>query len=344
MEILVPILLVPLCWPFIAKSMWGQVYSWPELALNLVLACVLGAGIWHVGRYAQMRDVEILNGAVTGKTRERVSCDHSYSCNCTANSKGETSCSTCYEHSNDYDWMLQTTVDSIKIRRVDSQGTSEPPRYLSAKIGDPVAVEHSFANYVKAAPNSLFHDKGTVTTVLPLPVYPNSVYDYHHVNRVLTVGVVVPDLALWNQELSLSLRDIGPAKQANFIVVFAKTDRPDYAQALEQAWLGGKKNDVIVVLGTPDYPEISWVRVLSWTDKQDFKVVLRDRILDLKTVEREKIITALHDETQKTFVRKPMKDFEYLKNEIDSPMWVSILAFLLSSGFSVGLSIYFRKS
>ena len=41
------------------------------------------------------------------------------------------------------------------------------------------------------------------------------------------------------------------------------------------------KNDVVVVMGTPSYPRIDWVQVLSWTDVELFKVQLRDELMDL---------------------------------------------------------------
>jgi uncharacterized integral membrane protein len=170
------------------------------------------------------------------------------------------------------------------------------------------------------------------------------VFDYHYANRVLSVGVAVPDINEWNRDIALALRELGPRKQANFVVTFVNNGNPGYAQALERAWIGGKKNDVILVLGTPKYPEISWVRVLSWTDRQDFKVRLRDDVLDLKTVDREKIIQILAADTDKMFQRKRMADFEYLKWEIDPPLWVSILAFIISAAASIGLSVYFSRN
>jgi hypothetical protein len=73
-------------------------------------------------------------------------------------------------------------------------------------------------------------------------------------------------------------------------------------------------------------------------------VALRDHLQDLKTLDRQSVIALLHADTQKSFARKHMKDFEYLKWEIDPPLWVSLLAFVLSAVFSVGLSIYYSKN
>jgi hypothetical protein len=345
-EILLLLLVIPVGWPFIAKAVWKQEYSFQELSMNVIIAALLATGLWYAGRYVEMRDVEIVNGAVTGKSRNWVPCSHSHSCNCRKTGKNSRTCDTCYDHSNDYDWVLKTSVDgkTFEISRVDRQGLREPPRYSAAQIGDPVAVEHAHVNYVKAASGSLFHDKGEVLTNLPIPTYPNTVFDYHYVNRVLSAGVAVPDIAEWNRDIAMALREVGPRKQVNFVVAFANSASPTYAQALERAWINGKKNDVIVVLGTPKYPEISWVRVLSWTDRQDFKVRLRDDILDLKTVDREKIVQLLVSDTDLLFKRKLMSDFEYLKWEIDPPLWASILAFILSGAASIGLSVYFSRN
>jgi hypothetical protein len=142
----------------------------------------------------------------------------------------------------------------------------------------------------------------------------------------------------------MALRELGPKKEANFVVAFVNGNNPTYAQALERAWIGGKKNDVVLILGTPKYPEISWVRVLSWTDKQDFKIKLRDDVLALKVVDRERIIQAMVQNTDKLFLRKQMSDFEYLKYEIDPPLWVTIFTFLTSAAASVFMSIYFSKN
>lgn len=346
MEILLLLLVIPVGWPFIAKAVWKQEYSFQELTLNVLIAALLAYGLWHAGRYVEMRDVEIVNGAITGKSRVRVSCEHSYSCNCRKDSKGHRTCDTCYDHLNDYDWVLKSSVNgqTFTIKRVDRQGIREPQRYSIAQVGDPVAVEHAHVNYVKAARGSLFHDKGEVLTNLAIPTYPNTVYDYHYANRVLSAGVAVPDMTEWNRDIAMALREVGPRKEVNFVVAFANTANPTYAQALERAWVGAKKNDVVLVLGTPKYPEISWVRVLSWTDRQDFKVRLRDDVLDLKTVDRAKIVELLVSNTDRMFARKSMADFEYLKWEIDPPLWASVLAFFLSAGASVGMSIYFSRN
>jgi hypothetical protein len=212
--------------------------------------------------------------------------------------------------------------------------------------GDPVAMTQSYTNYVKAVPESLFHAKMAFINRFKdkIPQYPSQIYDFYKVNRVLPVGVAVPDIASWNHDLSMTLRKLGPSRQANAVIIFVNEADSSYVHALEAAWLGGKKNDVIVVVGTTQYPKIDWVRIVSWTDKELFKVQLRDDLAALGTVDREAFMRIINARISTTFVRKNMKDFEYLAEEIEPPLWVIILAGILGLASALGLSYFFYRN
>lgn len=355
MTTLALLLLFPLMWPFAAKLIWKHEIALPEMAANLAIGVLVVTLGWAAGRYAAAHDVEVVNGQVTGKRSERVSCEHSYRCNCRKSCSGtgnnrscSETCDTCHEHLWDIDWVLDTTIGDIRIRRIDRRGTNEPPRYTQAAAGDPVADTRSYTNYIKAAPDSLFNALSNKQALEAyqgkLVEYPSKVYDYHYVDRVLALGVSVPDLKQWNLELAQALRIRGAAKEVNAVVVFTKEADPQFATALNAAWLGGKKNDVVVVVGAPNYPEIGWVRVLSWTKAEVFKVQLRDALLDLKTVDRSVFLQTVFAQIDKGFVRRPMSDFEYLKDQVEPPTWVTVLLVLLSIVASVGASVYFSRN
>lgn len=348
------LLVFPLVWPFVAKLLWKHEITLQEMGLNLLIGVVVVLVGWFGGRYVQAMDVEVINGQVERKYSEKVSCEHSYTCNCRTTCTGAGSskscsqtCDTCYEHSYDIDWILKTTVGNIEVPRVDSRGTTEPQRFSRALVGDPVAKTHIYTNYVKAASSSLFNtsvEKAAVAQFSALvPAYPSKVFDLHYVNRVLTQGVSLPDLEAWNLELANRLRELGPRKQANIVVLFTQQTNPEYATAVRAAWLGGKKNDVVVVIGAPQYPAIQWVRVVSWTDKELFKVQLRDALLALKTVDRAKVLDTISEHVDKQFVRKQMKDFEYLSFDITPPTWMLVILALVSVGASVGASIWLAR-
>ena len=258
----------------------------------------------------------------------------------------ERKCDTCYEHSFDVDWTVRSNIGSFGISRVDRQGLIPPPRWLQVNNGDPVAKTHYFTNYVKAVPESLFHAhqelNGKFDTMIP--EYPTNVYDLYRIDRAISVGVPVPDIKEWNQDISLLLRKLGPQRQANVIVVFVNTPDQSYLHALEGKWIGGKKNDIIVLIGTTSYPKIDWVAVSSWTDKALFKVQLRDDIFALGNIDRPAIIKSIETNTMKTFERKQMKDFEYLAYSIEPPVWVLTLAIILGMLASLGCSYAFYRN
>jgi len=39
-----------------------------------------------------------------------------------------------------------------------------------------------------------------------------------------------------------------------------------------------------------------------------------------------------------------MKDYEYLKDDIQPPTWVIILAIIIAFGMSIGLTFYFHRN
>jgi hypothetical protein len=353
MTTLLALLAFPLIWPWIAKTIWKTELTWTEVAINIVGVMLIVLLVYGAGSFSQVADREVWNGQITGKAKTRVSCEHSYSCNCRESCSGSgnsrscsTICDTCYEHSYDIDWRVHTSIDEFNIHRIDRQGLSTPPRWLTVAQGQPYATTRHFTNYIKGAPNSILHIDHILIAKYTnsVPAYPLAGYDYQYIDRVIPVGgVVVPDLAKWNYDLAMTLRDLGPQKQANVIIMFVKDIDPNYAFAVENAWLGGKKNDIIILIGTPEYPKIEWVRVLSWTKKELYKVQLRDNILELGTVDKDKILGIIHNDTLKSFERRHMKDFEYLRTEIEPPDWVIILAGLLAVLGSVGVSIWLSR-
>lgn len=360
MEIVIMLLALPLIWPFIAKVLWKREIIPLELAANVGAVAIAGVLVYYFALGTLTSDTEIINGAVTGKDKVRVSCSHSYNCNCrpdcSTNADGSKSCSekcdTCYEHMNDWDWDVHTSAmgQTVTIDRIDRQGAREPSRWTEAKIGDPVALPHEFTNYIKGAEASLFNTSAYAGLVEKfagkLPPYPDKVHDYHYLNRVINLSPSVPATFVneVNQKLALALRDLGPTKQVNLIVVLTELSDPNYATALHKQWLGGKKNDVVVVVGVTHYPAIGWARILSWSDTEMLKVSLRDSIQELEGLSADKFVDTIITHTKTHFIRKKMADFEYLKGEISLSMGILALIEVGLLLFSVALSLYFAKN
>jgi hypothetical protein len=278
---------------------------------------------------------EILNGIVISKEKDKVGCRHSYQCMCQTIGSGKnvtTVCQTCYEHSYDIDWVVNTTIDSIVINTIDSQGLKEPPRWTKVKIGEPVSRKHSYINYIKSS-NTLFKQSKTDGVVL---VYPK-VYDYYRFNHVISTFPI--DTKNLNQQISEMLGRIGKAKQVNVIVVFTDKDET-FTDNLINYWKGGEKNDIIITIGTDKDLHFNWINVHSWSEQDIVNVRLRDVLLDSNINNMVKDIEPI---IVSDYKRKPMVEFSYLKDDIGLTTTSISLMLLLTIMSTLGVTFVWRK-
>lgn len=300
--------------------------------------------------WARTDDTEVWNGMVTNKQRQEVSCRHSYPCNCrevcSGSGKDETCttvCDTCYEHSYDVDWnVYASTGEGTSIATVDRQGLTMPPRWGAAYIGEPWASTHHYTNYILANPDSvLLGSKGDMQKYGQLiPKYPDNVYDYYKHDPVINMGVPNVDAGTWNWLVREVNKQLGTMKQVNIVVLLVKTDNRDYMLALKDAWVGGKKNDLVVVIGSLDGHQIEFADVMSWTPAGDLKINIKNRIQEIGTLDqRDAIVSSIQELTMKEFQRMHMKDFKYLMRSFQpstaAMWWIFALASIASIGFAV---------
>lgn len=309
-----------------------------QIGFGLLLILIIGL----ISYYGRVSDVQILNGYVVNKDHQHVSCSHSYQCNCRqvrscsydgkkTNCTYSTVCDTCYEHLYDIDWNVYSTIGSFVIERIDRQGLREPSRWSIVRIGDPVSKTDSYTNYIKGSPASLFRHQGELEKYKDiLPEYPDQIYDYYRIKRFVSVGVPIINIQKWNEGLSIINSELGAKKQANMLVVF--TNQPnDFFYALEEKWIGGKKNDIVLVIGTSsEKTKAQWVQVMSLTKDKVLEVKLRDAVMDLPSLFPEDVLKTLHDNVDKFYSRKRMHDFEYLKASIVPSFWEILIGLILS--------------
>jgi hypothetical protein len=304
----------------LAGFIWGdKKVTLKEFLTQEAVVVVVVLISWSVALGNKTHDVEIWNGKVADKTEEKSSCCHSYSCNphsCMCDDDGCSTCyDTCYEHSSDVEWNADSSNgENVFHDGCNAPGTTPPQRWVDIKIGDPTSVEHSYENYLKASPDSILLTRGSRQD-FTIPEYPQ-VFDLYNITRFIPVGVSDPKFAKWDILLDDLNADLGSKKQVNIIVIVVKESSLEWVESLKEKWIGGKKNDFIVVIGAPEYPKIQWVSVVSWSDSEDAKIAVRNRLLDLGVVDGEKIISIIHEEVASKFVRKEMKDFEFLKANI----------------------------
>lgn len=334
--------------PIIKKVVYHKTITAYEVgAIALVNSLIVGV-VLYAGLYSQMADVELLNGQVIEKRIDKVSCSHSYMCNCRTVSCGKgcstTHCDTCYEHSHDFDHVVESTVGTIVIDREDRQGKTIPARWKAVALNEPVTLAKPFTNYIKAAPDSLFNLTHLHNSEVIVPEYPR-VFDYYRVNRVLNSSSEVVNVNEINRLLNLELRQLGPQKEVNVIVVFwDSTNDPSFVDVLRAKWLGGKQNDLIVAVKLTK-GEIEAVESFGFSKDSSVYYKVNRLIKDVGTLagNERAFVDGILESINQSFVRQPMSDFEYLKDNIDPPTWVVVLAAIFSILGTFGASILAHK-
>lgn len=317
-------------------SSYGAVKSLLALPAFALPGVILVAIVFYASAGVATHDTEVWSGVATGKTRVHGTYEQSYQCHPHTVGSGKdahTEYDTCYETHYTVKWACQSSIGEFGIDSKDSTWRSvyespDPGRYVSIQPGDPVSKTHGYTNYIQAVPETLFKPTDAALKARfknMVPAYPDKIYDIYRIDRFLQVGFAFQDASAWNTDISNMLRQLGSQKQVNAIVLIAKTSDPAYMYAVRDAWVGSKKNDVVLVIGSTDGVKMDWVDVISWTKNEDFKSDLKDQVQALGTIDRTKIMPILQNTIATKFERRHMKEFSYLSNEIEPPTWLLVL-------------------
>lgn len=348
--VLLALLIIPVIIAIITFIIGKHKVTWKEFAIQMGVQVIIAAASVGIMYSSNTSDTEILNGRISKKQREEVTCSHTYCCSygqCCSGSGKTRSCHTCCKmtcrrHPYDVDWMVYTNIGrAFDIDRLSNQGLEEPPRWTAVKIGEPYSGRHSYENYIKASPDSLFRNDGLVEKYKgSLPSYPSNVYDYHRLDRFITLGFTVENQREWNDKISEVAADLGVSSEANVVFVVGLDMSNDYYYALRQHWIGAKKNDIVVVASIDKDSNIQWTEIMAWSNDKMFEVVLRDHIMDVGVLEVDQILGHVKQDTLKYFKRKPMSDYEYLKSAITPTLTQWIVSMIIGLIVSIGLSVY----
>jgi hypothetical protein len=363
MEGFLLLLAFPLIWPVIAKKIFGSEISWIEVLINIVSVVLIVSLVWTLGTLGQTWDTEIWNGKIVNKKRVHDTYEESYDCFCTSVCTGSGSnqscsevCQTCYRTHYTVKWNAYANFglsnETIVLKYLDETHRSvynspDPKSFIDCKIGEPASKTSSYTNYVQAVPDSLFNMATISGSYLDqVPPYPSVVGHYKY-NRVIDVNSGVHSLLRedLNTRLNEALITLGSKKQVNIIVIVTGNTDPSYRYAVENVWVGGKKNDAVVFIGMSN-EEIVWADVMTFAlnkGNELYNVTLRDSIVSIETFDPEQIANTITEITNDKFDRISMKEFEYLKDQIKPSSWVIGFAVFIAIFGSIGLSFLFQR-
>ncbi len=166
------------------------------------------------------------------------------------------------------------------------------------------------------------------------PTYPGNIYDYYRINR--SVGTFNLE-----RELSEINADIGPAVGGSLVIVTTEEPNP-YPKMIQRAWMGAKKNDIVLVLKVDSNKYIKSAEVVG-ISYPDFKVKLRNVVNDHGILDQG-LLDNVKSTILKDFKRRPMSEFEYLKESYKPTIGEWVFSLIVSLVLSVGLGIFFHKN
>lgn len=356
-------LLIPIIVSIVLLTVFKHKIVWWEIIAPFIISAFVIVAVKSAAEYSLTTDTEwfgtyAANAKYYEDWDEKVSCRHSYNCNCSTDSEGNESCSTCYMHFYDVDyhapyWTIET-VSNEKIYIAKTQyenlvnqfGNSsfiELNRNYHSDDGDmyvtkydghefkmePVFIERTYVNKVQNS-TSVFNfsaiDKNLIKVVDYSGIYNN--YKQNHILGDAVLPANVKDLA--ENMLAIINAKLGVSKQAKIIFVLYKNKPLQVAIDQESYWKGGNKNELIVSIGVDNDNKVQWSYVFSWTDVNILKVEVRDRILDQKDKSFDVIqaIDDTHGLVEKKWKRKHFRDFDYLT--VEPPLWGYVTAFFVT--------------
>lgn len=353
MELLILLLTIPVIWVIVARLIFKKALSWQENLCHIGAAVLFTAILWFAGTAMRTSDQKLIHGQVVEKVRDQDTHMESYSCNCRSYKCGKSTCrtcQTCWRRVWTIEWYLKTSIGNIGI---DSDrgytplvwAARDPKIYADAYEGEPCSKWVSFENYVKGAPQSLFNNAEVVAGSALVPAYPQ-MHSIYRVENVINIGTAAK-VKQWNEQLREHLKTLSKKKGVNIVIVFTNNKDPKHALAIEQGWLGGKENDVVVVIGAPEYPKVAWVDAFAFgksAGNQMLVTKIRDDIRNAGTLDPANTSEVIVGHVKQSFAPKLMRDFEYLKSEIAPTDTMLFVIGLMQLLINIGLTWLFVKT
>jgi len=311
-------------------------FTWQEWAVNTVI-CFAVAGVFHgCIAFNKTRDFETWSGQVTNVVRVPEWVEHYQIEHTETHTVGKVSYTTTWysNHTEDHPehWIANTDLPDLEIEishptfnefkkklgntvskvegvretsRLHSYMLSGDPldyvTHNTTRIIIPVTNVYSFKNRVKAA--STLFSFPPVPSSVKLPEYP--VTEDPFKSERLVGSAVLLDL---NQFDQMNTR-LGYSKKVNVIMVGLNSASEMYGKYLESKWIGGKKNDLVIVYGGSNKSP-TWVYAFSWTDKKTVLRMIEETVLNHGAI--NETLPKIEELIRKYYQIKNWHDFDYI--------------------------------
>lgn len=324
--ILILLIITPVSIAFSSKFIFNREINNKEFVCQLLISCLIVVAVFYFSIFNVTSDFKVVTGKIISKERKHGSYIRTYQCDCRTVTIGKTTttqCSTCHETRYTVTWYANSTVGKINLKHLDSGSISvynslNPKQYTDCYIGEPASIEENFINYIKASPDSLFNINLGESKYKELE-YPR-VFNYYHYNRVIG-----------NNNLNKYLNErLSTNKNYPNIIIILNSNERDYSKYIENKWLGGKENNIVISIGNSG-DIINWVEVFTYGNSLDNEIItikLRDSILEYRKIDKG-IIDIVMDNI-KYYKNINADRFEYLSEDILPSNTILFIIFIIS--------------
>jgi hypothetical protein len=196
---------------------------------------------------------------------------------------------------------------------------------------EPLTLSHTYENRIQAS-NSVFKFK----TIDPTK---SKVFEYctgYMLNE--PIQGEAPDIDAANRILTIANAKYGVAKQVRILVLIFKDSPIESALIQENYWKGGNKNEFVVCIGLNANNTVSWCYPFSWTEKDELKISIRNKAINMRPFELVEFTNFAIDEVMHKFERKHFSDFNYIT--IEPGLTALIVTFVLTILINIGCSMF----
>lgn len=351
---------------------------WWEFTLLLGPSALLILLINYVMVSYNESDTEYLGGYVDHVIYyepwdEEVPCSHSYQCNCSTDSKGNQSCSTCYMHAYDVDYhpahwekvtntgkeigISKSTYDELRARFGTADRFVEMHRDFHSIDGDAYATDwnrepersesvtfdHSYTNKIRAS-HSIFR----LETIDDSAKSKWKLYDYPAISGSNQQPVVLGRAVQTKTDRLLKYVNgwHGPQNQFRMFILFFTDQTDDVAYKQRSYWEGGNKNEFVICIGIDKNGMYKWNKCFSWMDKPELEVRVRDWLdtegKSHKYIDLDKFAKWMPKQVESYWHRKHFADFNYIQVEVSETQLTWLLIIILL--YNIGISIWIYKN
>jgi hypothetical protein len=191
----------------------------------------------------------------------------------------------------------------------------------------PTVAWKPFENRIKAAPSLFSYVK--VPENIPIFSYPEHGSGWVHSDRLK--GAHSIDILEWDRMNSR----LGPTKKVNVIACNFGTAEAMMGKWQEAAWVGGRKNDLVICYGESGTAEQAgkptWAYVFGWTEKNEVKRTLEQIVLENGLYPES--LPLIEKEIIQNYTIKDWSKFDYIT--IDPPTWaywVMVIVLVVTQG------------